>query len=170
MASAKAMSETTARAHLEAPVARFESDFYAWLLNQSSLLRDHRHSALDWDNLAEELAAMARSEEDALESQIIRLLKHLLKFRYQAHKVTGSWEASIDDSREQIGRIMLRSPSLKSKLSGLFEAAYPRARRMAGAEMRLRKRDWEKLMPPSCEWPLNTVLNTKFWPQPLAVR
>jgi hypothetical protein len=153
-------SGTTARAHPQAPAVSFESDFYGWLLNQSSLLRDQRHSGLDWNNLAEELEAMARSEEDALESQLIRLLKHLLEFRYQAHKVTGSWEASVDDSREQISRILLRSPSLKSKLDGLFEAAYPRARRMAGAEMRLRKRDWEKLIPPSCEWPLNTVLNT----------
>jgi hypothetical protein len=168
MALGKATNGTTGHERSHGPAIAFANDFYGWLLDQSSLLRDHRHSALDWNHLAEELEAMARSEEDALESQLIRLLKHLLKFRYQAHKVTGSWEASVDDSREQIGRVLLRSPSLKSKLDNLFAAAYPRARRMAGAEMRLRKRDWEKLIPASCEWPLTAVLNDTFWPQPLA--
>jgi Domain of unknown function DUF29 len=153
----------------EPAVVRLEDDFYGWLRYQASMLRAHSQSGLDWENLAEELEGMSRGEEAALESQLIRLLKHLLKFRYQANRITGSWEASIDDAREQIDRIIRRSPSLKSKIGDSFAAAYPRARRAAGAEMRLRKRDWERLIPSSCEWPLATALNANFWPSAASV-
>jgi hypothetical protein len=148
----------------EPAAVRLEDDFYGWLRCQAAVLRAHSQSDLDWENLAEELEGMSRAEEAALESQLIRLLKHLLKFRYQPNRITGSWEASIDDSREQIERIIRRSPSLKSKIDDSFAAAYPRARRATGAEMRLRKRDWEKLIPSSCEWPLANVLSANFWP------
>jgi hypothetical protein len=165
MTHSKPVNGTTLHAESpEIPAVRPEDDFYRWLLNQAAALRDHRPTSLDWTNLAEELEAMARREEDALESQLVRLLKHLLKFRYQSHKITGSWEASMEDSREQIRRGVRRSPSLSGKLDEIFAAAYPRARRQAGAEMRLRKHEWEKLFPPSCEWPLASVLDDNFWP------
>jgi hypothetical protein len=75
-------------------------DFYGWLLDQASALQRLRPDSLDWQNLAEELEAMGRSEENALESYLVVLLKHLLKCRYQPGKITGSWEASIENSRE----------------------------------------------------------------------
>ncbi len=40
-----------------------ERDYYDWLRRQSRALREHRPAFLDWQNLAEELEAMARSEE-----------------------------------------------------------------------------------------------------------
>ena len=80
----------------QSPIVRIEDDFYGWLLGQASILRKQRYGTLDWSNLAEELEAMGRSEENSLESYLVRLLKHLLKYRYQHGKITGSWEASIE--------------------------------------------------------------------------
>lgn len=107
---------------------------------------------------------MGRSEENALESYLVVLLKHLLKCRYQPGKKTSSWEASIENSRERITRLLKRSPSLNSKIEEIFRGAYSLARRKAGAEMRLGKDEWDQNLPLSCEWTLETVLDPLFWP------
>lgn len=152
----------------QSPIVRMENDFYGWLLDQASILRKQRYGRLDWSNLAEELEAMGRSEENSLESYLVRLLKHLLKYRYQHRKITGSWEASIENSRDRISSLLRRSPSLKSRIDELFAEAYPLARREAGAQMGLRKQQWEQLLPASCEWPLDKVLDATFWPVPFS--
>jgi septal ring factor EnvC (AmiA/AmiB activator) len=143
-----------------------EDDFYGWLLEQAKALRSRRFSMLDTSNLAEELEAMARSEERKLKGELVVLLKHLLKYRYQSKKISGSWESSIENSREEVAELLDNSPSLTSKIDRLFTAAYRQARRKAGAEMRMRKREWEKRLPGSCEWTLNKVRDQSFWPAP----
>lgn len=143
---------------------RVGDDFHAWLLDQASALRHLQPDSLDWRNLAEELEAMGRSEESALESYLVVLLKHLLKWRYQANKRTGSWEASIENSRDQITRLLQRSPSLKSKIEEACGVAYRLARRKAGAQMGFRKREWESALPASCEWTHDKVRDVAFWP------
>jgi hypothetical protein len=141
-------------------------DYHEWLVHQARTLRASRPAFLDWENLAEELEAMARSEEHGLESLLERLLKHLLKWSYQSEKISGSWEASIENSRDQIERRLERSPSLNAKLPQLCESAYRRARRTAGAEMRLRKEQWEKRLPESCPWTVRQIRDASFWPRP----
>jgi len=151
---------------------RIDDDFYGWLRDQASALRDRgRALPIDWEPLAEELDAMGRSEESSLQSFLERLLKHLLKYAYQsdeitADKITGSWENSIEGSRLRIDILLKRSPSLKNKIGELFEDAYRLARGEAGAEMGMRKRQWEARLPESCPWPLETVLDADFWPSP----
>jgi len=157
--------ETTTSIVALGTAVSIDADFYGWLHDQASVLRRLRPSALDWRNLAEELEAMGRSEENALESYLIVLLKHLLKWRYQPMKRTGSWEASIENSRDHIDDLLKRSPSLKSKIDQVFNVAYRHARREAGAEMDLNKAQWEQSLPVSCEWTLETVRNDAFWPK-----
>ena len=144
--------------------ADFERDYYDWLRRQAVSLRYHKPAFLDWANLAEELEAMARNEENALASFIERLLVHLLKWAYTPRKRSGSWEASIANSRDEIADRLNQSPALKHKLGELFERAYVRARRTAGAEMKLRKHEWEAKIPAACPWPLARVLDPDFWP------
>jgi hypothetical protein len=147
-----------------APMVSIDVDFCAWLHDQASTLRHLRPSALDWENLAEELEAMARSEESALESHLTNLLIHLLKWRYQPNKRTGSWEATIENSRDHVTQLLQRSPSLKSKIDEAFRRAYRYARREAGGQMGLTKRGWERRLPDSCAWSLDTARDNDFWP------
>jgi hypothetical protein len=107
---------------------------------------------------------MARSEERALESHFENLLIHLLNWRYQPNKRSGSWEATIENSREHILRLLQRSPSLKSNLDDAFHGAYRTARRDAGGQMGLSKREWERRLPDLCEWSLEGVQDSNFWP------
>ena len=141
-----------------------ERDYCDWLREQSRALREHRPTFLDWQNLAEELEAMARSEERALGSQLERLLVHLLKWAYQPQERSGSWEASIDNARDTIEECLESSPSLAGKLAAVAERAYRRARRTAGAEMGFDKRHWSRLLPQACPWPVERVRDARFWP------
>ncbi len=109
---------------------------------------------------------MGRNEENSLQSYLERLLTHLLKYAYQPKKISPSWESSIENSRDRIRLLLKRSPSLKSKIAELFEDAYPLARRQAGAQMRMHKREWDARLPKGCPWSLETVLDPDFWPSP----
>jgi hypothetical protein len=144
-----------------------EEDFYGWLLAQASALRARGDLPIDWENVAEEIESMGRSEENSLQSYLERLLLHLLKYAYQPEKITPSWESSIENSRERIRLLFKRSPSLKSKIEERFEDAYPLARRHAGAQMRMSKRQWETRLPAICPWSLETALDPDFWPAPI---
>jgi Domain of unknown function DUF29 len=89
----------------------YDTDFRAWADAQASILRRLQPADLDWRNLIEELEGMARSDERALVSQLVVLLMHLLKWRYQSSKRSSSCEASIENSRDEIDYLLQNSPS-----------------------------------------------------------
>ncbi|MGH6903609.1 MAG: DUF29 family protein, partial [Geminicoccaceae bacterium] len=49
---------------------RYDEDLYAWTQQQAALLRARQHDALDWENLAEEIAAVGASDRRKLESRL----------------------------------------------------------------------------------------------------
>ena len=157
------MSEPIHAHEPEAP--SYEADFYGWANSQAAILRQTQPEWLDWENIAEELEGMARSDRRALESQLERLLIHLLKWRYEPAKRGPSWEVTILDARARIDQWLRESPSLKSQIDELFREAYPGARRWAGSEMGLDRRGWEALFPAECEWTLAQVRDPDFWPE-----
>ncbi len=57
----------------------YEADFYSWALEQADALKRRSANELDWENLAEELATLGRSEANQLHSRFVVLLMHLLK-------------------------------------------------------------------------------------------
>ena len=61
----------------------YEKDFYAWTRRQAkalrALARTRPNVPVDWQHLIEEVEALGRSERHAVESQLRRLLVHLLK-------------------------------------------------------------------------------------------
>jgi Domain of unknown function DUF29 len=142
----------------------YDADFYSWLNSQAAILRQTQPEWLDWENVAEELEGMARSDRRALRSQLERLLVHLLKWRYEPAKRSGSWEATILDARNQIDDWLQESPSLKSQIDELFRMAYSSARREVGGEMGLDRRGWEAKFPAECEWTLAQACDADFWP------
>lgn len=55
--------------------------------------------------LVDYLEEMSISERNAIKSQFVRLIKHLLKYRFQPTKATPSWKESVDDARLQLSFI-----------------------------------------------------------------
>lgn len=77
----------------------YEKDFYQWSLHQAKLLKRGEWTKLDLENLVEEIESLGKSERSALKNQMIRLLMHLLKIKYQPNKHTKSWDKSIGNAR-----------------------------------------------------------------------
>ncbi len=75
------------------------------------------HDALQEGDLAEAAAgieelidALSRSEERALESYLIRLMQHSIKWHVQPERRSHSWVATIREARKQIRRLQQRYP------------------------------------------------------------
>ena len=58
----------------------YERDYVAWADEQALLLEQKRWDELDLANLVEEVRDLGGRHRDALESQLTRLLMHLLKW------------------------------------------------------------------------------------------
>ena len=140
----------------------YDSDFYQWSQQQKELLSNGEFSKLDIDNLIEEIDSMGRSDLRALDSRLEVLLCHLLKYHYQPEKrqYGHSWTDTIHEQRRQIGKLFKYSPSLKSKLSGLYPEAYSEARKEAAKQTGL----MIKTFPESCPWRFEEVMTDDWLP------
>ena len=96
--------------------ATYETDFYLWTQQQADLLRQGALSALDIENLIEEIEDMGASNRRSLGSFLELVLMHLLKWQYQPQRRGTSWQTSISKGRNAIERTLEYSPSLKRQL------------------------------------------------------
>ena len=64
----------------------YEADFASWVDSQVRAIRKATQSGtnlpIDFDNIAEELADMGRSEKRALKRALVRIIEHLLKLEF----------------------------------------------------------------------------------------
>ena len=51
----------------------YEQDFFAWSEEQGRLLKARSRAGLDWDNLAEEIESLGRSQRSGIRSRLIVL-------------------------------------------------------------------------------------------------
>jgi hypothetical protein len=127
-------------ADLKMPVRRrvsYDEDFHAWTVQQAARLRSERPRTIDWENLAEEVESLGRSDKRALGSDLKGVLEHLIKWRYQPEKRSESWSDSIEEQRDRIARIIADSPSLADWLAEVLAVEYARARRKALKDTKL---------------------------------
>lgn len=134
----------------------YDTDFDSWINEQVILLKEQAFHAIDVKNIIEEIEGMSKSDRRALCNQMIRLLIHLLKFKYQPEKqVEGSsWASTIRDSKREIESILEDSPSLKNYLVVNFKGLYLKAIREASAETGIPINMFEN----ECPWSLNHIL------------
>lgn len=138
----------------------YERDYYTWAVEQARVLQDRRAHDLDWDNLAEEVADLARRDAHSLRSQLARLVAHLLKWQLQPVRRTNSWRASIRAARDEIRELLDESPGLKSRLSELYQKAY-----RAGINLAIEETNMDQSrFPVSSPWKFEQALDDDFWP------
>ena len=70
---------------------------------------DVEHARIGIEELVE---ALARADRRALESYLIRLMQHIIKWRVQPERRSPSWAASIRTARRQIARLQRETSSL----------------------------------------------------------
>lgn len=91
----------------------YETDYLRWMETTVDKLRVRDYSNIDWENLSDEIEDMGRSERKSLESNLIIVLTHFLKWQYQPELRSGSWKGSIVKRRRCIRKALKESPSLK---------------------------------------------------------
>ncbi len=139
----------------------YEADYLQWIETTVEKLRSQDYVTVDWENLIEEIEDMGRSERRSLESNLIVVLLHLLKWQYQSKCRSGSWESSIIEHRRRIKKALEESPSLKPYLEGIFAECYTQAAKQAKAETGLPLGSF----PVQCPYELTEVIDDEFLPE-----
>lgn len=138
----------------------YNTDYDTWLLSQIGYLQHGQFSALDIPNLIEELEGLNKSNERELESYLIVLLAHLLKWEYQPLMRCGSWSGSIRNSRNRIAKLFKQQRSLKSRLPEFLPEAYFDAVEWASDETGIKVR----LFPRQCPYSIEQLLDRSWVP------
>jgi hypothetical protein len=109
----------------------YEQDYHLWLETTIEQLRSGKFSALDLENLIEELESMGRSDRRAIKSLLTRLLEHCLKLaHWESERADNAnkWKSEITTFRVQIKDLLKDSPSLKPYLVEVFDECLENAR------------------------------------------
>jgi hypothetical protein len=138
----------------------YETDFYAWTIEQASLLRKHQWSELDLLNLIEEIESLGKQQRQELRNRLSVLIGHLLKWEYQSSMRSRSWLATIRVQRRDTLRLLKDNPSLKSYLEDALLEAYENGRDLAMGETDLP----EETFPKTCPYSLTEILDNSFYP------
>jgi hypothetical protein len=120
--------------HPIAAAPAYADDAYGWATEQVRLIRAGALQSVDWENIAEEIEDMGRSQYDGLESALRVLLVHLLKWEHQPLFRSRSWLLTIREQHRQFERRLARNPGLKGSLDEIRDEAYRQARIEAQAE------------------------------------
>lgn len=138
--------------------AAYDRDFYSWLMEQARHVRAGRWTALDRENLAEEIESLGREQFNKLESALRVLLMHILKWDHQPERRTRSWAISIKDQRIEFDQVLQDNPGLKSRLDEALARAYRRARLQAANETGLD----EEMFPGACPYTWDDIILREF--------
>jgi hypothetical protein len=138
---------------------KYDDDLYQWTIEQADALRRRAINELDFDHLAEEIESVGRSERREIRSRLEILLIHLLKWRYQPEKQSGSWRASVSEARRRIENVLADNPSLRSFAAEALASAY----RLAILDEAIRGLQLMHL-PEACPWAIEDVFRDDFWP------
>jgi hypothetical protein len=139
----------------------YDEDLYVWSCRNAQLLREGRYAEADMANIAEEIESLGKEQVHGLESQLSRLLMHLLKYQHQPSRRTRSWRVSIVNARIRISKYLRDNPSLKPQVGGLLPDAYRDAVKVASVETGLPANSF----PSECPYPFEQVVDDDFLPE-----
>lgn len=139
----------------------YDRDYFAWIKATLRRLRHQDYSSVDWNNLIEEIADRGRSEKRSLESNLVIVLLHLLKWQYQPERRSKSWAASIAEHRRRIRKQLKDSPSLKPFIAEELPESYADSVRQASIETGLPM----EAFPVDCPYAIAQVLDDEFLPE-----
>jgi uncharacterized protein DUF29 len=142
----------------EAAGHSYDRDFYSWSLEQARLVREGRWSAVDRENVAEEIESLGREQFSKLESAIRVLLVHMLKWDQQPDLRSRSWMLSIKEQGVQLDDVLGDNPGLRPRIAEAITRAYRKARLEAARETGLD----EDQLPAQCPYSWDDVVSRAF--------
>jgi len=112
----------------------YNTDYNLWVLETVKKLENSEFDSIDLENLIEEVLDLSKRTKRKLQSLLIKLIEHLLKFAYwelERKSNRGHWLAEIRNFRQQINLELEDSPSLRYYLLDRFEDCYQKGRTLA---------------------------------------
>ena len=134
-------------------MSNYDSDVYEWTKEQADALRRRAADELDWDNLAEEIESLGRSDRRQIKSRLEILILHLLKWKYQPEWQCGSWRGSIREARHR----------LETRRQSVAASAFYRVSAEGRAPKGVRRNRPFRLTE-ACPWAIQQILDCDFLP------
>jgi Domain of unknown function DUF29 len=118
----------------------YDSDLFAWSAEQARALREAGRQRvnlpIDWDNVAEEIESLGKSERRTLSSRIGTVIEHLLKLQVSpAANPAAVWRDTIRRTRQEIAEILEDSPSLRREVPEIAARQLKGARELVLANL-----------------------------------
>ena len=142
------------------PTELYEYDFNEWIAQQVALLKQGKMGEIDVVHLITELEDMGKSNLRELESRLIILIAHLLKWQFQPEQQSSSWRGSIREQRAKLLHLFKHIPSLKRHTAAMSQTAYPDALEIAIDETGLNT----SVFPTTCPYSAEQLLDKTFYP------
>ena len=126
--------------------ALYDQDFVRWTEEQAAALRRAKslppaaprgsNLLLDWENLAQEIESLGKSDRRELRSQITRILRHLLKLEASsAAEPRAGWRVTIREARAEIESVLEDSPSLRREAQAMITKQIRAAAELAADDL-----------------------------------
>ncbi len=114
----------------------YDTDLALWAEVQARALRDAGKAGanlpIDWENVAEEIEALGKSQGRELASRIAIILLYLMKLEASpAGEPRVGWQETIARERGDIERLLADSPSLRRTVPARIETELAKASRVA---------------------------------------
>jgi hypothetical protein len=120
----------------------YESDILRWSERQADLLRRCAawgmvNAPIDWENIAEEIEALGRSQRTELANRVATILVHLIKLQASpAVDPRNKWRRTVRAQRGDLARLLEGGgPTLRQSVPSVVDAQLPAARAQAAADM-----------------------------------
>jgi hypothetical protein len=150
------------------PDQLYKDDFYAWTRDQAAALRrlaaQRWNGPLDLEHLAEEVEDLGSEQQWAVESQLERVIEHLLKLELSPSPAPRrQWMISVNNARGEIERRM--TATIRREIEPGLPERYRRGRR--NAELALLdhgEKDAARTLPADCPYALDDLMADEWWP------
>lgn len=140
----------------------YESDFYAWALEQAAALRRAANlPGIDLKHLADEIEGLGSETLAEIEGLIVKILAHLLKLEHCPDvDLRRHWRGEITAWRNAVRRRAKRSPSAFSRLNvaELYRDAVTELCAEFGDQ------PWGTELPADCPYAADQLLAVDWWP------
>lgn len=118
----------------------YDQDLVRWSEEQARALREAANAGwnapIDWQNVAEEIESLGKSERRALASHIAVVIEHLLRVQTSpSREALRGWLDTIRRSRREIERLLRESPSLRRETASTIGEEFPAARALVEANL-----------------------------------
>lgn len=148
----------------------YDRDLQLWIEQTIKQLNNRQFESLDIEHLIEELTDLGKSEKNALKSNLMILLAHLLKLQVQSDApdtMKRSWYSSVIEHRQRVLNNLEDTPSLKGFLEEAVQKAYADGRKIAIKESKMAKFGVripdEREYPLNCPFSIEQIFNEDFY-------